>query len=145
MARAVVGVEFVRLVQPGQLGVQRGDRGGRREPVVDSEQAQQRAAQVRRQVQDRFHGLGHALRRILNDEGAVAVHRGVERQRARRQVRVPPARAVPDDAELPVGARQPAQVLHRAGDIADQSLVGHPAGRPHRRCGVIGIGARGLA
>jgi hypothetical protein len=76
---------------------------------------------------------------------AVTVHRGVELQRARRQVRMPSARAVPDDAELSVGAGQSAQVLYRAGDIADQALIGHPAGGTHRRGGVIGRGARGLA
>ena len=58
---------------------------------------------------------------------------------------MPPARAVSDHTELPVAARQRAQVLHRAGDIADQSLVGHPAGRAYRRGGVIGSGARGFA
>ena len=69
----------------------------------------------------------------------------VELQRARRQVRVPPARAVPDDAELPVRARQRTEVLDRARDIAHQSLVGHAAGRPRRRGGVVGRGTRGLA
>ena len=58
---------------------------------------------------------------------------------------MPPARTVPDDAELPVRARQRTQVLHRAGDITDQALIGHPAGRPHGRGGVIGGGAGGLA
>ncbi len=135
----------MRLVQLGQLGVQPGHRGRCREPVLDPEQAQQRAAQVGRQVEDGFHRLGQAFRRILDDERAVTVHRGVELQRARRQVRVPAARAVPDDAELSVGAGQSAQVLHRAGDIADQSLIGHPSGGPHRGGGVIGRGARGLA
>ena len=46
---------------------------------------------------------------------------------------------------FPLAPGKRAQVLDRAGDIADQSLVGHAAGGPHRRRGVVGRGARRLA
>ena len=46
---------------------------------------------------------------------------------------------------FPFAPGSDAQVLDRAGDVADQSLVGHPAGGPRRRGGVVGSGARGLA
>ena len=58
---------------------------------------------------------------------------------------MPAARTVPDHAESPVRARQRAQVFHRAGDIADQPLVGHTARRTHGRGGVVGICAGGLS
>src|SRR5690242_7397422 len=82
MPCAVVGKERVILSQPGEFRVEGGDRFGGRVAVVLAEQAEQRAAQIRRQPEDGLHRRWHPLRWILYDERSVAVDGGVDRQRA---------------------------------------------------------------
>src|SRR5512132_2494497 len=52
-----------------------------------------------------------------------------------------PAREVADHADLVVGRAQRSQVPGGAVDVADQALVGHAAGGPGGRGGVVGAGA----
>jgi hypothetical protein len=67
-----------------------------------------------------------------SDEAAVAVHGRVDLQRAGDEERLPPARAVPDDADLAVGVVERVQVRRGGGDVADDLLVRHAALGPCR-------------
>src|SRR5580693_344071 len=97
-----------------QLGV--GRRGVR---VMAAEHPEHRAAEVACQVQQRLEPQRNLLRRLVGDERAVAVHRGVQQQRARAEEGLPAARAVADDADLAVTAVRRTQEVERARKVAD--------------------------
>ncbi len=88
--------------------------------------------------------FGHALRRILDNERTVTVHRRIDFHGAGDEHGVPAARAVANDTDASVGAIEPAQMLDGAGHIADQPLVGHTAGGTGRSRCVIRLGSRCL-
>ncbi len=58
---------------------------------------------------------------------------------------MPPARAVPDHADVAVGGVQAVQVGRGARDVVDELGVGDPALGPDGRGGVVGGGAGRLA
>jgi len=99
--------------------------------VVGAEQAEQRAGQLRRQMQDGSQLLRHSGWRVIHHEGAVAIHGGVHAQRAGRQESMPAARAVADHADPAVRAVQAPEVLCGTSHVPDQPLIWHPAGGAH--------------
>ena len=114
-----------------------------RRVVLGTEQAQQRAAEFRCQIDGRHRAGRRQVVGPGHDAPAIAVDGGIEGQRAGDEVRLAPARAVPDDTDLARGRQRP-QVLRRTGDVADALGVGHPA-RLAGRGGVGRLRPRGVA
>ena len=74
---------------------------------------------------------------VPDDEGAVAVHRGVEREAARRQEGLAATRAVADRGDAAVRGLVGLEMADAALDVADESLVGHSSERPDDGGGVV--------
>src|SRR5579875_109249 len=145
VASALVAVELVVLARSGQDGVQLGHLVGGGELVLDPEQTEHRAAQLRDAVDQWPHGEGGALRRVAHHPRAVAVDGGIQRQAARGQERVAPAGAVADGGHLAVGLGLGAQERQRPADVTHHLLVGEPAAGAHRCGGVVRARPRRLA
>src|SRR5690242_13112313 len=101
VAGIVVSVELVGLAELlqrllGLPGVLRRGPG-----VLDAEETQQRAAEILRELDRRDRLARCELLGLGGDAAAVAVDGRVDAaQGARREIRLPPARAIADDANL---------------------------------------------
>src|SRR5215475_3558425 len=122
---AFVGVKLVFLACLVERFGQLGRLFGCRKLVVSAKQTQQRARQVLSQVNDWSCFQRHAFWRRVDDERSVAVDRGVELQATSSKEGLPSARAITDDANFAVGARQRTQVIGGPGYIADEALIWH--------------------
>ena len=135
----------MHLAQAGQLGVQLRDLLRRGEAVLGAEEAEQRAGEVRGEA-DQGRECEWCLRRWrAHDARAVAVDGGVEGELAGGEEALPASGAVSDDTELAVGRGEGAEMMGGGIHVADQAVVRHPAGRSHRRGGIVGAGALALA
>src|SRR4029453_1867787 len=80
----LVGVELVRLALGTQLVLDPRHVLGRRVAVLGAEQAQQRAAELRRQIDGRPRAVRRQVVRSGDDPPAIAVDGGIQGQRAGR-------------------------------------------------------------
>jgi hypothetical protein len=108
--------------------------------IVVAEQAEQRTVQLGREIDRRDRPLGIELLGVVDDDvAAPAIDGRVDAvERAGGEIRVPPARAEADHADLAVDVRLRAQELHGARDVAQHLLVGDAARGAYARADVIG-------
>ena len=137
--RAVVPVELVLLAVRAELSLELIDLLRRRVPVVVAEQAEQR----RRQAGD--ESIGATGRAGLSSSWLMMTpppHRSATAFQpsapARRQQRVPPARAGADDPGLAVAAGLGEQPFPRGGAVGHHAVVGHAALTADLRGDVVG-------
>src|SRR5215468_4613316 len=140
VAGAVVAVELVSLAELLEHGLGAIDLVAVGIFVVVAEQAEQRAAQLCREIDGRDRALGVELLGVVDDDvAAPAVDRRVDAvERAGGEIGVAPARAEADHSDLAVGIGLGAQKLHGARDVAENLLVGDAAGRAHAGADVVG-------
>ena len=103
MARTFVAVELIGLALSDQRFLEFRHMVGGGEPVIVTEETEQRAAERRRLVDQSDHLEGESLRDGPGDERPVAVDGGVDRKAHRGEEGLATTRAVADDTDLSVG------------------------------------------
>jgi hypothetical protein len=140
VAGAVVAVELVVLAELFEHGFGAVHLVAVGIFIIVAEQAEQRAAQLRREIDGRDRPLGVELLGVVDDDvAAPAIHGRVDAvERAGGEIGVAPARAEADHSDLAVGIGLGAQKLHAARDVAHHLLVGDAAGRAHAGADIVG-------
>ena len=139
VAGAVVAMELVILACFLELRLGAVDLIAAWVLVVVAEQAEQRRSHLAGELDRRDRALGVELLGIVDHHvAAPAVDRGVDPvgQQARGQIDMAAAGAEADQADLAVGIGLRLQIDDRAGDIADDLIVGYAARRAHPRADV---------
>src|SRR5262245_48647509 len=140
VAGAVVAVELVSLAELFEHGFGAVHLVAVGVFVVVAEQAEQRTAQFRREIDGRDRALGVELLGVVDDDvAAPAIHRRVDAvERAGGEIGMTPARAEADHSDPAVGIGLGAQKLHAARGVAQHLLVGDAAGRAYAGADVVG-------
>src|SRR5579875_1113539 len=147
VARAIVAVELVRFAEALEHFLCAIDLVGIGVGIFVAEDAKQRAGELLGEVDRRNGPQRVELRRIIDDDvTAPAIDCGIDAaQAAGGKVRVSPARAEADHADLAAGPWLRAQESHRSLDIAHHLIIRDAAGSTHARGEIVGAARPGAA